>query len=390
MAAAAAVAVAATVPAVAVAAASVWVGAAVALAAAVAVAAAVAAAVVAAASVSVAAAVAVAAAVVAAAAVAVAAAVVTVAAAVAVAAAVGAAAAAAAAAMNPIAVKAAFCQVTGDAASASFETAAYFAAPAGSQAWAMGKWRATAGIGRAIAERLAEEGAAVYICSRQALFGPSKKESVDETVAALRAKGYTAAGCACHVGSAKQLKAFVESGVKEFGRIDVLVSNAAVSPAAAPITETTEDAIDKILNINLKSAVLLVQYALPHMKTPGAAIVINSSVTAYNPPLPIGMYAVSKTALLGLVKGLAAELGPQGIRVTGLAPGIVPTKLSSYLVQSPELHPLQAQQQADATYLKRLGTPEDMAATVAFLASGDAAYVTGETLVVAGGMPSKL
>ncbi|GFH16953.1 uncharacterized protein HaLaN_13479 [Haematococcus lacustris] len=98
------------------------------------------------------------------------------------------------------------------------------------------------------------------------------------------------------------------------------------------------------------------------------------------------MYAVSKTALLGLVKGLAAELGPQGIRVTGLAPGIVPTKLSSYLVQSPEL----AQQQADATYLKRLGTPEDMAATVAFLASGDAAYVTGETLVVAGGMPSKL
>ncbi|KAL6751250.1 hypothetical protein V8C86DRAFT_2781653 [Haematococcus lacustris] len=238
---------------------------------------------------------------------------------------------------------------------------------------------ATAGIGRAIAERLAEEGAAVYICSR-------KKESVDETVAALRAKGYTAAGCACHVGSAKQLKAFVESGVKEFGRIDVLVSNAAVSPAAAPITETTEDAIDKILNINLKSAVLLVQYALPHMKTPGAAIVINSSVTAYNPPLPIGMYAVSKTALLGLVKGLAAELGPQGIRVTGLAPGIVPTKLSSYLVQSPDL----AQQQADATYLKRLGTPEDMAATVAFLASGDAAYVTGETLVVAGGMPSKL
>lgn len=237
---------------------------------------------------------------------------------------------------------------------------------------------ATAGIGKAIAERLCDEGASVYLCSR-------KQKSVDETLAELKSKGYKVDGCSCHVASAEQRKAFVDKAVQRFGKVDILVSNAAASPATAPITQTSPDSIDKILDVNIKAAVLLVQEALPHM-SPGSSVVLISSVTAYNPPLPIGMYAVSKTALLGLVKGLAAELGPDGIRVNAVAPGIVPTKLSSYLVQSPEL----AKQQEDATYLKRLGTPEDMAAAVAYLVSPDGGYVTGETLVVAGGMPSKL
>jgi len=237
---------------------------------------------------------------------------------------------------------------------------------------------ATAGIGLAIVQRLAEEGASVWLCSR-------RQDSVDKTVAAMQAQGLKVDGCACHVGDPKQLKDFVERGVKAFGKIDILVSNAAVSPEAAPISETTPASIDKILNINIKSAVLLVQEAVPHMQ-PGSSIVFISSITAYNPPMPIGMYAVSKTALLGLTKGLSAELGPQGIRVNAVAPGIVPTKLSSYLVANPEL----AQQQADATHLKRLGTPQDMAAAVAYLVSSDAGYVTGECLVVAGGTPSKL
>jgi dehydrogenase/reductase SDR family protein 4 len=125
------------------------------------------------------------------------------------------------------------------------------------------------------------------------------------------------------------------------------------------------------------------------------------------------MYAVSKTALLGLTKGLSAELGPQGIRVNCVAPGIVPTKFASYLVQDEALVSilmlsceglllcpvcfslyqvllLQAKEQAEATNLKRLGRPEDMAAAVAFLSSSDASYVTGETLVIAGGSHSRL
>ncbi|GLC38050.1 hypothetical protein PLESTB_000442300 [Pleodorina starrii] len=239
---------------------------------------------------------------------------------------------------------------------------------------------ATAGIGLATAERLAQEGASVFICSR-------KQSNVDETVAALRGRGLQVAGCACHVGSAEQRKRLVQQCVQVYGGLDILVSNAAVNPGAGPLSETPPDVIDKILDINIKAAVLLVQEALPHLlKRPGASIVLVSSVTAFNPPEPIAMYAVSKTALLGLTKGLAAELGPQGVRVNCVAPGIVPTKFSAALVQTPEL----AAQQAGATALKRLGLPAEQAAAVAFLVSPDAAYVTGETLVVSGGMHSRL
>ncbi|GFR40523.1 hypothetical protein Agub_g1092 [Astrephomene gubernaculifera] len=239
---------------------------------------------------------------------------------------------------------------------------------------------ATAGIGLATAERLAQEGASVFICSR-------KQSNVDETVAALRSRGLEVAGCACHVGSAEQRRQLVEQCVKRYGGLDMLVSNAAVNPGAGPLAETPPDVIDKILDINIKSAVLLVQEALPHLlRRPGASIVFVSSVTAFNPAAPIAMYAVSKTALLGLTKGLAAELGPRGVRVNCVAPGIVPTKFSAALVQTPEL----AARQAEGTLLRRLGRPQEQAAAVAFLVSPDAAYVTGETLVVAGGMQSRL
>ncbi|KAF5842356.1 hypothetical protein DUNSADRAFT_7670 [Dunaliella salina] len=278
----------------------------------------------------------------------------------------------------------------------------------------------TAGIGKAIAERIAREGASVYICSR-------KQSSVDDTLAEFRSKGLqSVAGCACHVGSAEDRKRLIQNAVQAFGKIDCLVSNAAVSPAAAPISETPGHAIDKILDVNIKSAVLLVNEAIPHMAH-GGSITMISSVTAYNPPLPIGMYAVSKTALLGLVKGLAAELGPShGIRgklvqhcntllvvkstlrdvmsklhdVMSGVPHVVGNTLrdvmctlhdvASALYDVRNMQHDDAKEQANATYLKRLGTPGDMAAAVAFLASPDASYITGETLVVAGGMPSKL
>lgn len=238
---------------------------------------------------------------------------------------------------------------------------------------------ATAGIGLGIARRLGQEGASVFICSR-------KKANVDETVAALRAEGLEVSGCACHVGSAEQRAALVAAVVKAYGpTIDILVSNAAVNPTAGPLLDTPLDAVDKILDINVKAALALVQLAAPHMGR-GGSIVLVSSISAYSPPFPIAAYGVSKTALLGLVKGLAGELGPSGIRVNGLAPGIVPTKFAEALVADPKLEAAQI----EATALKRLGTPEDMAAAVAFLASDDASYVTGETLVVSGGMQSKL
>jgi dehydrogenase/reductase SDR family member 4 len=142
--------------------------------------------------------------------------------------------------------------------------------------------------------------------------------------------------------------------------------------------------MDKILSINIRSAVNLVREATPHMR-PGGSIVIISSYTAFNPAPPIALYAVSKTALLGLTKALADELAPD-LRVNCVAPGIVPTKFSAALVASAELE----EASAASTLLKRLGRPEDIAAAAAFLASVDASYITGETVVVAGGMQSRL
>ena len=130
---------------------------------------------------------------------------------------------------------------------------------------------------------------------------------------------------------------------------------------------------------------MLARAAIPHMSR-GAAVVFVSSYTAFNPSPPIGFYAVSKTALLGLTKALAEELGPARIRVNCVAPGIVPTKFAAALVASPELEELNKAK----TLLGRLGTPEDIAGAVAFLVSSDSGYVTGETLVVAGGMQSRL
>lgn len=172
----------------------------------------------------------------------------------------------------------------------------------------------TAGIGLEIARRLALEGAQVVVSSRRAA-------NVEDTVKSLQEEGMQVQGLACHVGNNEHLQNLVEFTVKKYGKIDILVSNAAVNPAAGPILEMEESAISKILDINVKSAIMLAKFAVPYMKS-GSSMVFVSSYTAFNPSPPIAMYAVSKTALLGLTKALAEELGPQnGIRVNCVAPG---------------------------------------------------------------------
>jgi len=240
----------------------------------------------------------------------------------------------------------------------------------------------TAGIGLGIARRLCSEGAKVVISSR-------RLSNVNDTLAELQNEGFEdVAGIACHVGDRSQLEKLISFTVGTYGRLDIVVSNAAVNPAAGPITEMDEIAIDKILDINIKSAIILAKLAVQQMQKQrtGGSIVFISSYTAFNPTPPIPMYAVSKTALLGLTKALAKELGPDDIRVNCVAPGIVPTKFAAALVASPELE----EASKARTLLGRLGRAEDMAAAVAFLVSDDASYVTGETLVVAGGMQSRL
>ncbi|CAL4895072.1 unnamed protein product [Urochloa decumbens] len=254
----------------------------------------------------------------------------------------------------------------------------------------------TQGIGLAIAERLGLEGAAVVISSR-------KQKNVDEAVERLKAKGITVVGAVCHVSDAQQRKGLIDTAVKvrirgrgisefrrvtlqsqNFGHIDILVSNAAANPTVDGILEMKEAVLDKLWDINVKASILLLQDAAPHLRK-GSSVIIISSITGYNPEQGLAMYGVTKTALLGLTKALAAEMGPN-TRVNCIAPGFVPTRFASFLTTNETIR----KELTDKIKLNRLGSVEDMAAAAAFLASDDASFITAETIVVAGGMQSRL
>ncbi|KAL8470139.1 hypothetical protein ACS0TY_032853 [Phlomoides rotata] len=235
----------------------------------------------------------------------------------------------------------------------------------------------TQGIGFAIAERLGLEGAAVVISSR-------RQKNVDEAVEKLKARGIEALGLVCHVSNAQQRKDLISNTIQKYGKIDVVVCNAAANPAVDGILETKELVLDKLWEINVKSSILLLQEAAPHLKK-GSSVIFVNSISAFQPPPGLAMYGVTKTALLGLTKALAAEMAPD-IRVNGVAPGFVPTHFASFITSNDDMR----KSMEEKTLLNRLGTAQDMAAAAAYLASDDASYVTGETLVVAGGMPSRL
>lgn len=235
----------------------------------------------------------------------------------------------------------------------------------------------TAGIGYGIALRLGLEGCTVVVSSR-------KQKNVDEAVQKLQKVGIEAVGKVCHVASSEQRKSLADFVKKRYARIDIFISNAAVNPALGPILDMGEKELDKVWDINVKAAILLVKEFAPHIPK-GGCIVFVSSISAFSPLPLMGLYSMSKTALLGLTKVLAGELGPD-VRVNCVAPGIVPTHFADFIVRNEA-----AREEAEGrTAIKRLGTPEDMASAVAFLASDDASYITGEILVVAGGMQSRL
>ncbi|WVZ62937.1 hypothetical protein U9M48_012627 [Paspalum notatum var. saurae] len=283
----------------------------------------------------------------------------------------------------------------------------------------------TQGIGLAIAERLGLEGAAVVISSRKQVVSvvrvPVLQKNVDEAVEGLKAKGITAVGAVCHVSDAQQRKNLIDTVVKNFGHIDILVSNAAANPSVDGILEMKESVLDKLWDINVKASILLLQDAAPHLRK-GSSVIIVSSIAGYNPEKGLAMYGVTKTALFGLTKvivnlstpslitilcckgnevqfdskasftvkhtagqALAGEMGPD-TRVNCIAPGFVPTRFASFLTTNETIR----KELVDRTTLKRLGSVEDMAAAAAFLASDDASFITAETIVVAGGTQSRL
>ncbi|XP_073067588.1 dehydrogenase/reductase SDR family member 4 isoform X5 [Manis javanica] len=172
-----------------------------------------------------------------------------------------------------------------------------------------------------------------------------------------------------------------------YGGIDILISNAAVSPFFGNLLDATEDVWDKILSINVKAAALMTKAVVPEMeKRGGGSVVIVASIAAYNAFPGLGPYNVSKTALLGLTKNLALELAQRNIRVNCLAPGLIKTNFSRVLWMD------KAKEESikETMQIRRMGKPEECAGIVSFLCSEDASYITGETVVVGGGTPSHL
>lgn len=238
----------------------------------------------------------------------------------------------------------------------------------------------TDGIGFAISRRLAQDGAHVVISSR-------KQQNVDRAVATLKGEGLSVTGTVCHVGKAEDRKQLVAMAVKLHGGIDILVSNAAVNPFFGNLMDVTEDVWDKILNVNVKATALLTKEVVPEMeKRGGGSVVIVSSIGAFYPLPGLGPYNVSKTALLGLTKNLALELAQKNIRVNCLAPGLIKTNFSNMLW----VDKAREDSIKEFMHIRRIGKPEECAGIVSFMCSEDASYITGETVVVGGGTPSRL
>ncbi|QCD77191.1 dehydrogenase/reductase SDR family member 4 [Vigna unguiculata] len=205
----------------------------------------------------------------------------------------------------------------------------------------------TLGIGFSIAQRLGLEGASVVISSR-------KQQNVDKAAGKLRAQGIQVLPIVCHVANAQQRKNLIDKTLQKYEKIDVVVSNAAVHPSVDPILQTQESILDKLWEINVKSTILLLKDAAPHLKK-------GSSVA------------------------LASEMAPN-TRVNCVVPGIVPTHFVALYTSNDTIR----EELERTALIGRLGTAEEMAAATAFLASDDASYITGENLVVSGGMPSRL
>ncbi|XP_059613291.1 dehydrogenase/reductase SDR family member 4 isoform X2 [Phlebotomus argentipes] len=236
------------------------------------------------------------------------------------------------------------------------------------------------GIGFAIAERLAQEGAKVVVSSR-------KLPNVERAVAQLKAKNLAVHGVKCHVGSADDRKALFAEAEKHFGGIDILVSNAAANPEMSTLFECSEAAWEKIFEINVKCSFLLTKEVVPYMrKRGGGSIVYVSSIAGYSPMQLLSAYSVSKTALFGLTKVAAIDGALENIRVNCVAPGVIETKFAQPLISDANSKEVAENQ----TLLKRIGQPHEIAGVVAFLVSDDSSYITGENIAAAGGMHSRL
>ncbi|WP_339699465.1 glucose 1-dehydrogenase [uncultured Roseivirga sp.] len=234
---------------------------------------------------------------------------------------------------------------------------------------------ASKGIGKYIAMALAQQGATVVVSSR-------KLGAVAEVAEEFKSKGLEAVAFPCHMGDDEQIKALVDSTIKNLGGIDIIVNNAAANPVFGPVQEAGDEAFDKIMDVNVKGPLNLAKYAYESMKGRGGGSVINiSSIEGITPGHGLGLYSVSKAALIQLTKVLAREWGRDNIRANAICPGLIDTKFSEALTSNEKIMKVVMMKQA----LPMLAQPEDIAGLALFLASDASKFVTGAVISADGG-----
>nr|XP_022912256.1 dehydrogenase/reductase SDR family member 4-like isoform X2 [Onthophagus taurus] len=237
------------------------------------------------------------------------------------------------------------------------------------------------GIGYSIAERLGLEGCKVVICSR-------KQENVDVALSKLKKQNIQAAGVQCHISNANDREKLYKKALEEFGGINIFVSNVGVNPKICPVLECQESEWDKTFDVNLKSPYLLAKEILPYIKrnNNGGKMLFISSISAFGNITEFGAYSVSKCALNALTKLIAGQLAEDNIQVNCIAPGLVDTPFADAIFKTARFY----EQTINSTPMRRYAEPHEIAGVAAFLVSDDASYITGEIIVAAGGMSSRL
>lgn len=235
---------------------------------------------------------------------------------------------------------------------------------------------ASRGIGESITRTLAGAGARVVLASR-------KQESLDEVAAQIRGAGGEALAIAAHTGKKETLLALAQQTIESYGRIDILVNNAATNPHFGPTLEADDGLWMKTLEVNLMGNVWLTQAVVPQMRQQGGGKIINiASIVGLNPGRFQGIYSATKAALISLTRSLAMELGPDNIQVNAIAPGLVKTKFAQVLWENESM----MQMVESRTPLGRIGQPDEIAGMALWLASPLSNFTTGAVMVIDGGV----
>jgi len=235
---------------------------------------------------------------------------------------------------------------------------------------------ASRGIGEAIARGLAAHGADVVLVSR-------KQQDLDLVADSINgAGGGRASSVACHTGKPEAIEGLFDRIRDDFGRLDILVNNAAANPYYGPAVDTPEEAFDKTVDVNIKGYFVMSQHAIRMMIGRHSGSIVNiASILGVHPQPNMAVYAMTKAAVINMTQCMAKELGPAGIRVNAIAPGIIDTAFAAALIDNPVL----MERIKAVTPLGRPGQPQEIVGAALYLASDAASYTTGSVLVCDGG-----